>query len=90
MELLVLTGGGVRCVYGEAVDLHALGPPRITRASTVEPDGEGFWWADLSPVGGPRLGPFGRRGRALDAEQEWLSLHWLTASGPVVDRVFSV
>lgn len=78
MELLIRRGGEVRCVYGEAIDLHALGPPHIMRASTVEPDEQGRWWADLSPVHGPRLGPFARRTQALDAEQQWLSQHWLT------------
>jgi hypothetical protein len=80
MELLIRPGGEVRCVYGEAIDLHALGAPHITRASTVEPDEQGRWWADLAPVGGPRLGPFRLRTQALDAEQQWLSHHWLTVS----------
>jgi hypothetical protein len=79
MELLIRPGGEVRCVYGEAIDLHALGPPQITRASSVEPDEQGRWWSDLSAVQGPRLGPFQLRTQALDAEQEWLSRHWLTA-----------
>ena len=79
MELLIRPGGEVRCVYGEAIDLHVLGPPHIRRASLVEPDEQGFWWADLSPVQGPRLGPFRLRTQALDAEQEWLGRHWLTA-----------
>jgi hypothetical protein len=86
MHLVVEPGGKVRCVYGEAIDLHVLGPLHITRASTVEPDEEGRWWADLSPVGGPLLGPFGRRGQALDAEQEWLIRHWLTASDSAATR----
>jgi hypothetical protein len=48
------------------------------RASLVEPDEEGRWWADLSPVDGPLLGPFRQRSQALDAEEEWLGHHWLT------------
>jgi hypothetical protein len=80
MELLIRPGGEVRCVYGEAIDLHVLGQPQITRASQVEPDEQGRWWADLSPVNGPLLGPFRLRTQALDAEQGWLSRHWLTAS----------
>ena len=70
--------GSVRGIYGEAIDLAALGPPRITRASQVEPDERGRWLADLSPVGGPVLGPFDLRSEALEAEVAWLEAHWLT------------
>lgn len=77
MELVISPAGIVRCIYGEDLDLHALGPPQIRRASSVEPDERGNWWADLSPVGGPRLGPFRHRGNAVIAEVAWLSAHWL-------------
>lgn len=69
--------GSVRCLYGETVDLSSLGPLTITRASHVEPDDAGRWWADLSPVGGPSLGPFDRRSAALDAERFWLEVNLL-------------
>jgi hypothetical protein len=78
MRLLVEPGGVVRCVYTEAIDLSALGAVSIRRASRVEPDGQGLWWADLSPVGGPVLGPFATRTPALAAEQAWLEVHWLS------------
>ena len=81
MTLSVGPRGVVRCVYGEAIDLRALGPPQVTRASHVEPDDRGRWWADLSPVGGPALGPFGRRSEALAAERQWLAEHWLVPGG---------
>ena len=74
MRLVVEPGGRVRCLYGEAVDLAALGALSIRRASHVEPDPQGVWWADLSPVGGPRLGPFTQRSLALAAEEAWLEL----------------
>jgi hypothetical protein len=77
VRLVVDPGGVVRCLYGEAVDLAALGALSIRRASHVEPDGAGAWWADLSPVGGPRLGAFARRSLALAAETAWLEEHWL-------------
>jgi hypothetical protein len=77
MRLLVDAGGTVRAVYGEAIDLAALGDPTIRRASHVEPDEIGRWWGDLGPVGGPRLGPFDRRSEALAAELAWLENHWL-------------
>ncbi len=72
MQLFFTTNGHVCCLYDETLDLSALGPPRIRRASHVEPDETGLWWADLAPVGGPKLGPFVRRGDALDAEADWL------------------
>jgi hypothetical protein len=77
MELIITPGGAVRCVYGEAIDLTQLGSPTITRASHVEPDQYGRWLADLSPVGGPKLGPFRSRSEALAAEQNWLETNWL-------------
>ena len=55
MHLVVYAAGNVQCIYGEEVDLRALGKLRITRASHVEPDSEGFWWADMGPVDGPML-----------------------------------
>jgi hypothetical protein len=79
MQLVITPGGVVRCVYDEAFDLAALGSPAISRASHVEPDQQGCWSADLSPVGGPKLGPFDRRSEALAAEHEWLETHWLEA-----------
>jgi hypothetical protein len=73
MELVVDAGGDVRCIYGEELALRALGKLQITRASHVEPDNEGFWWADMGPSGGPMLGPYGSRSEALEAERGWLA-----------------
>lgn len=72
MKLIVDPKGQVRCVYEEVIDLTALGSVSIERASFVEPDDSGRWWADLAPVNGPRLGPFPLRSAALDAEKKWL------------------
>jgi hypothetical protein len=83
MELIIAVGGVVRCVYGETLCLQALGPMQIQRASHVEPDCAGRWWADLSPVAGPLLGPFAHRSAALVAEATWLSENWLTAPHPL-------
>ena len=82
MELVITPGGAVRCIYAEDIDLHALGSPAITRASHVEPDANGFWFADLSPISGPTLGPFRSRSDALTAEHSWLTSHWLPGNGP--------
>ena len=55
--------------------LGQLGSIAIRRASHVEPIVDGQWVADLSPVGGPVLGPFKRRQHALNAERIWLQQH---------------
>ena len=79
MQLVIDRVGRIRCVYGEVIDLASLGAVSIRRASHVEPDDDGQWWADLSPVDGPVLGPFPRRSLALEAEAEWLNQHSLAA-----------
>ncbi len=84
MNLVIDPQGCAHCVYGEAIDLGTLGSLAITRASQVEPDESGAWWAELLPVGGPRLGPFARRSDALAAEQCWLECHWLYGSNRIV------
>lgn len=77
MQLLIDGTGQVTCLYEEVIDLSAFGHLRIRRASHVEPDTHGCWWADLAPVNGPRLGPFAWRSAALDAERAWLEAHGL-------------
>ena len=81
MELVVDAGGDVRCVYGEELDLREIGKLQITRASHVEPDRDGFWWADMGPVDGPVLGPFRNRTEALGAERGWLCMPPRAAAG---------
>jgi hypothetical protein len=73
MILHVDAAGHVICLYGETIDLAALGELAIQRASHVEPDAQGAWHADLSPVGGPVLGPCAARSIALAAEAAWLN-----------------
>lgn len=80
MHLVIDRQGMIRCLYDEVLDLPQLGRLVIQRASHVEPDAEGCWWADLAPVNGPRLGPFARRTHALSAETTWLEEHWLERS----------
>jgi hypothetical protein len=72
MNLLVDVCGSIHGLYGEAIDLNALGDLTIYRASEVEPDHTGHWWADLALMGGPRLGPYTRRSDALGAEIAWI------------------
>jgi hypothetical protein len=82
MQLVIERNGRVRGIYGEEIDLDALGPLRIERASHVEPNEQGRWLADLSPVGGPVLGPYQKRTDALAAEVAWLEENWLAAREP--------
>ena len=77
MQLVIDGLGNIQCLYGEAIDLCTLGRLSMARASFVEPNAEGQWTADLSPVEGPVLGPFDQRTKALAAEQAWLEVHWL-------------
>ncbi len=78
MQLVIDPAGEVYCVYDEARPLAELGRLTISRGSMVEPTEAGDWTADLSPVGGPLLGPFANRSAALDAEREWLERNWLS------------
>jgi hypothetical protein len=78
MQILINSQGNGRCIYGEAIDLRAMGEVHVQRGSHVEPDESGAWWADLSPVDGPKLGPFSTRSVALEAEVKWLEAFWLT------------
>jgi hypothetical protein len=64
--------GVARCIYDEGIDLREIGTLKITRASHVVPDAEGYWWADMGPSGGPVLGPYESRSEALGAERGWL------------------
>ena len=81
MELVVKPDGSLQCLYAEQLDLTTLGPVTIRRASHVEPDDQGRWRADLSPVGGPLLGPFPLQSQALEAEVDWLRQCWLPFQG---------
>lgn len=68
--------GAVRYIYSDDLRfLQDLGEARINRASHVEPTVDGKWVADMSPVGGPALGPFESRSQALEEEVAWLDLH---------------
>lgn len=73
LDLVVGLDGAVSCIYDELLDLRQIGTLSITRASHVEPDANGDWWAGMGPSGGPVLGPYGSRSEALAAERAWLS-----------------
>jgi hypothetical protein len=71
MELVISPSGEVTTIYNEVLNLAALGPQRIKRASHVEPDASGRWFAQI--IDGPVLGPFDRRSDAITAEIAWLT-----------------
>lgn len=75
MDLVISPTGEVTTLYTEVLDLAALGALNIARASQVEPDAEGRWFAHI--IDGPTLGPFARRSQALAAEVAWLVEHRL-------------
>jgi hypothetical protein len=75
MELYVAADGSAQCLYGDEISLAGIGALTIRRASHVDPDDHGQWWADLSPSAGPKLGPFVTRSAALAAECDWLTAH---------------
>lgn len=65
----------MKFIYNDKLrPLLDMGRANVRRASHVEPHGT-QWTADLSPVGGPLLGPFDLRQEALDAEVAWLAEH---------------
>lgn len=76
--LVIRPDGEVATLYQEVLDLAALGARKIERASHVEPDDQGRWWAQI--IEGPQLGPFELRSEALAAEVEWLLKHRLGTS----------
>lgn len=80
MNLVIQPDGTLYCVYDEVIDLASLGQVAISRASHVDPDSNGQWFADLAPVSGPTLGPFSQRRDALTAERLWLEQTWLATT----------
>lgn len=75
MEELILNfdDNNITTIYNEYIDLSSIGKLSISRASYVEPDNDGNWYADLSPITSIRLGPFKLRSEALKAERQWLN-----------------
>ena len=66
--------GVIEFIYDDdlASFIHGCENKEIFRASHVEPDADGKWYADLSPVKGPKLTGFNTRQEALNAEVKWL------------------
>ena len=77
MMITFSENGAAKAIYTEEIDLSVLGKVHHTRASHVEPNEKGEWIADLSPAGGPKLGPFKLRSEAIKEEIKWLETHVL-------------
>lgn len=73
--LAIRDDGTVVGIYSDDLrDLLDQGQATISRASMVEPDEHGLWWADMSLSGSPeKLGPFRFREQALEAERNFLA-----------------
>jgi hypothetical protein len=89
MNIFIRPDGAAQCLYGEDINLSALGSLEIRRASHVEPDPAkpGYWLADLGPVGGPYLTGFASRSEALAAEAAWLDREMTARPVSVVEDV---
>ncbi len=75
-SIVVGSDGTVRFTWDDRLRPFAsLGKATAMRASHVEPEmvgGSILWTADMEPVGGPVLGPYADRERALQVERDWL------------------
>ena len=71
---LKIKDGTVSTIFSDEVMpfMRAAGRPVIKRASHVEPTPDNKWVADMAPSGGPILGPFESRAKALEEEIKWL------------------
>ena len=86
LRLRVVAGGRIKAIHHDALEWQRLGRVSIELGSHVEPNSAGEWTADLSPVGGPVLGPFAKRGAALAAEVAWLEQHWLPVNSTLTEQ----
>jgi len=66
--------GAIVFIYDDstAPALLKLGRSTLRRVSHVEPNADGSWRADMSPLSGPVLSGFSTRQDALAAELLWL------------------
>ena len=74
MIIDVLPSGQLMFIYDDELrEIIEHGESVMKRVSHVEPDEDANFTADLSPIGGPVLGPFRLRQEAL----KWLESHVL-------------
>ena len=73
LNVTIDANGNARFIYNDHLaGLLEHGRAHVERASHVEPDANGGWFADMSPSGGPKLEGFRLRSEALAAEVAWL------------------
>lgn len=73
VKIAIAPDGSLKSIYDD--NLAGLATKlggTISRASHVEPGPDNLWYADMSPRGGPTLGPFPDRKTAIAAETAWL------------------
>ncbi len=69
IQIVIEPNGSIKFVYSDSMsELLQQGEFSIKRASNVEPEYDGTWSADLSPINRPKLKGFALRQNALDAE----------------------
>ena len=85
-RLRIAVDGKINAIHHDSIAWKNFGAVSIERASYVEPTAAGDWIVDLSPVGGPTLGPFMTRSEGLAEELYWLEQHWLMSSPVRFDR----
>lgn len=74
----VTASGAWHFIYQERLKpLLQRGHAVMTRASYVNPQSDGSWIADLTPLQGPVLTSFATKQHALEAEEAWITAHWL-------------
>lgn len=79
-DLRIAPDGEIAFIYSDDLaEFLDLGDAQVSRASHVEPEGDGGWSADMSPVAGPKLTGFRLRSEALAAEVEWLKQEIINA-----------
>ena len=79
-DLRIAPNGEITFIYSDDLaGLLTLGQAEVNRASHVEPGPTGGWFADMSPVAGPKLTGFTLRSEALAAEVEWLNREVINA-----------
>ncbi len=75
-SIKISSDGNIVFIYSDGLlPVMDTGNSSVKRVSHVEPCSAGGWCADMSPVGGPVLGPYTLRSEALQAEVEWLEVN---------------